>query len=242
MFARMASDIIALLHGASADDLQLFDLFTGRILAWQAFMESGRENVLTPAAEVGLVGELCFLQQIIAAGVASTVALDGWRGPLNGLHDFVLGAGAVEVKASTVSGAFPATVASLDQLDDSLVRPLFLVGIRLSLGASGRTLPETITDIDTSLSDDPVSRARFTDLVLQAGFLDGLRDRYVRRFSTVRTMLFPVADAFPRLTRHNVCRAVKTVRYELDLDIVNVPESSLEQTLRELHVIQEYGT
>lgn len=242
MFARMASDIIALLHGAYVGDLRLFDLFTGRILAWQAFMESGRENVLTPAAEVGLVGELCFLRQIIAAGVVPTVAVDGWRGPLDGLHDFLLGAGAVEVKATTVSGAFPAMVASLDQLDDSLVRPLFLVGIRLALGESGRTLPETITDIGASLSSAPIARARFADLVLQAGVLDSLRDRYVRRFSMVRTMLFPVADAFPRLTRHNVTRAVKTARYELDLEIVNVPETSLEQTLRELHVIQEHGT
>ena len=242
MFARMASDIVALLRGAPADDVRLFDLFTGRILAWQAFMESGRDDVLAPAAEVGLVGELCFLQQIIAAGVVPTVAVDGWRGPLDGLHDFVLGSGAVEVKASTASGEFPAMVASLAQLDDLLVRPLFLVGIRLSPGAAGRTLPETITDVGSSLSDAPIARARFADLVLQAGVLDSLRDRYVRRFSPVCTMLFPVTDGFPRLTRRNVPRPVRAVRYELNLDIVNVPEISLDHALRELDVIQQHGT
>lgn len=237
MFARMASDIITLLRGASADDAPLFRLFTGRIRAWQAFMDSGRDDVLGPAAEVGLVGELRFLRQILEAGVAASVAVDGWRGPVDGLHDFVLGAGAVEVKASTTSGEFPAIVGSLDQLDDSLVRPLLLAGVRLALGTSGRTLPEIVADVDACLSDDPVARARFSDLVLRAGVLNGVRDRYVRRFAAVHTMLFRVTDGFPRLTRRNVAQAVREARYDLDLDLVHVPETELDEALRELQVI-----
>ena len=236
MFARMASDIIALLREVSADEVPLFRLFTGRIRAWQAFMESGRDDVLSPAAEVGLVGELRFLQQILEAGVEASVAVDGWRGPIDGLHDFVLGTGAVEVKTSTTSGEFPATIASLDQLDDSLVRPLFLAGVRLTLRASGRTLPEVVADVDDCMAADPVARARFSDLVLRAGVLDGVRDRYVRRFATVRTMLFRVTDPFPRLTRRNVAQAVRRVRYDLDLDLVQAPETDLDGVLRELQV------
>ena len=237
MFARMANDIIALLSAASADDVLLFRLFTRRIRAWQAFMESGRDDVLGPAAEVGLVGELQFLRQILQAGVAAAVAVDGWRGPLDGLHDFALGAGAVEVKASTTSGEFAVTVASLDQLDDSLARPLFLAGVRLALRESGRTLPEIVADVDACLSDDPVARARFSDLVLRAGVLDGVRDRYVRRFATVSTMLFRVTAGFPGLTRRNVAKAVRSARYNLDLDLVHAPEADLEGVLQELKVI-----
>ena len=237
MFARMASDIIALLRGAQADDVPLFRLFTGRIRAWQAFMESGRDDVLGPAAEVGLVGELRFLRQILEAGVAASVAVNGWRGPLDGLHDFVLGAGAVEAKASTTSGEFPVTIASLDQLDDSLARPLFLAGVRLALRKSGRTLPEMVADVDACLSGDPVARAQFSDLVLRAGVLDSVRDHYVRRFAAVRTMLFRVTDGFPRLTRQNVAQAVRKARYDLDLDLVHVPETDLDGVLRELQVL-----
>ena len=237
MFARMASDIIELLRGASTDEVPLLPLFTGRIRAWQAFMESGRDDVLSPAAEVGLVGELRFLQQILEAGVEPSVAVDGWRGPIDGLHDFLLGTGAVEVKTSTTSGEFPATIASLDQLDDSLVRPLFLAGVRLALRASGRTLPEIVADIADCMAADPLARARFSDLVLRAGVLDGLRDRYVRRFATVRTMLFRVTDAFPRLTRRHVAQAVRQARYDLDLDLVHVPETDIDNVLRALQVI-----
>ena len=183
------------------------------------------------------VGELRFLQQILEAGVEASVAVDGWRGPIDGLHDFVLGTGAVEVKTSTTSGEFPATIATLDQLDDSLARPLFLAGIRLALRASGRTLPEIVADVDGCLAADPLARARFSDLVLLAGVLDDVRDRYVRRFATVRTMLFPVTDTFPRLTRRNVAQAVRQARYNLDLDLVQTPETDLDSLLRALQVI-----
>ena len=165
------------------------------------------------------------------------VVIDGWRGPLDGMHDFVLGGGAVEVKATTASGEFPAVIGSLDQLDDSLVRPLFLAGVRLALGTPGRTLPEIVAEVEACLSGDPVARARFSDLVLQAGVLDSIRDRYVRRFTTVRTLLFKVTDGFPRLTRRNVTRAVRKARYDLDLDLVHVPDAELGEALRELQVI-----
>ena len=237
MFARMASDLIALLRAASSDDALLFRLFARRIRAWQAFMESRRDDVLGSAAEAGLVGGLRFLQQLLQAGVAAAVAVDGWRGPLDGLHDFVLGSGAVEVKASTTSDEFAVTVASLDQLDDSLARPLFLAGVRLALRDSGRTLPEIAADVEASLSDDAVARARFSDLLLRAGVLASVRDRYVRRFASLRTMLFRVTAGFPALTRRNVPKAVRHARYDLDLDLVQVPETDLGDLLRELKVI-----
>lgn len=236
MFGRMASDVIAVLRG-SAGDLRLFGLFTGRIRAWQAFMESGRDDMLGPEAEIGLVGELTFLRQVLEAGLTARVAIDGWRGPLDGLHDFVLGAGAVEVKATTASGEFPVIIGSLEQLDDSLTQPLFLAGVRLALGKPGRTLPEIVAEVDAGLADDPVARARFADLVLRAGILDSVRERYVRRFTVVRTMLFKVAEGFPRLTRGRVMRAVRRARYDIDLDLVDTPETGLGEALRELQVI-----
>ena len=238
LFARMADDVLVMLRAHEASGAALFRLFTGRIRAWQAFMERGSDDVLTAAAEVGLVGELSFLQQLLDAGVAESVALDGWRGPLDGLHDFALGTGAMEVKASVVaSGEFPAAVGSLEQLDDSLIQPLFLVGVRLALDASGRTLPAIIADLGDRLYDDPAAGARFADLILRAGFLASVSDRYQRRYRHCYTAIVPVGGEFPRLTRSHVPRAVRKARYELDLDMVDVPRIELDRALAELRVI-----
>ena len=201
-------------------------------------MESGREDVLGPAAEIGLVGELRFLRQALGAGVAASAAVDGWRGPLDGLHDFVAGRRRGGGKSQhDDQGSFQPSSHHFDQLDDSLAQPLFLAGVRLALKKSGRTLPEIVADVDACLSDDPVARARFSDLVLRAGVLDGVRDRYVRRFATVSTMLFRVTAGFPGLTRRNVAKAVRSARYNLDLDLVHAPEADLEGVLQELKVI-----
>ena len=239
LFARMADDVLVLLRAyEESDAAALFRVFTGRIRAWQAFMERGWDEVLTAAAEVGLVGELSFLQQLLDAGVVESVALDGWRGPLDGLHDFALGTGAMEVKASVVaSGEFPVVVGSLEQLDDSLVQPLFLVGVRLALDASGRTLPALVADLGDRLYDDPAACARFADLILRAGFLASVSDRYQRRFRHSHTAIVPVGGAFPRLTHGLVPRAIRKARYELDLDMVDVPRTELDRALSELRVI-----
>lgn len=237
LFTRMADDVLGLLRFHAGGDAVLFQLFTGRIRAWQAFMERGRDEVLGATAEVGLVGELLFLEQLLDAGVSGTVAVGSWRGPLDELHDFVLGVGAMEVKASVASGEFPAVVGSLDQLDDSCVQPLFLVGVKLALDASGRTLPAIVNDVGDRLRRDPAAYAGFEDLVLDAGFLVAVGDRYHRHFRHVGTTILPVGSEFPRLTRGNVPRAIRDARYEIDLDLVGVQETRLDKALTELHVI-----
>ena len=237
MFAKMADDVTSLLQGPEAGDRPFLRLFTGRIRAWQAFMEHDHDEILTSAAEIGLVGELLVLRQLLEAGVAQPSAVEGWAGPLDGLHDFTLGTGAMEVKATVASAGFPAVVGSLDQLDDALVNRLYLVGVRLSLEMPGCTLPETIADVRDRVSDDERTRADFDDRVLQAGFLAGSAHRYQRQFRHVHTSVFPVGNGFPRLTPSTVDRAIRSARYELDLDLLGVPEMEMDRALVDLQVV-----
>ena len=237
IFTRMAEDILGLLRSDEGSDALLFRLFVGRVKAWQLFMERGREEVLGDAAEVGLVGELLFLEQLLDAGVSAAAAVEAWRGPLDELHDFAFGTGMMEVKATVVSGTFPAIIGSIEQLDETRVPSLFLVGVRLALGASGRTLPMIVEAVGGRLRLDPSASVRFPDLVLEAGFLAVAGDRYERRFSHAGTTILPVGGALPRLTRGSVPRAIRNARYELDLDMVEVPAIRLNAALAELQVI-----
>ena len=143
LFAMMADDVALTLEGLrGADNERLFTTFLARIRAWQDFMRRGGDGVLGPEAEVGLFGELELLRDIILAGLPAIVAVRAWQGPLDGVQDFALGVGAIEVKCTVSPGSFPATVGSLDQLDDSLGSGRFtLPGVRLALTAWGRTLP-----------------------------------------------------------------------------------------------------
>lgn len=237
MFTRMAENIIIMFFDYKhAEDQQLLQLFLGRIKAWQEFMHLARAEVLGPEAEIGLAGELWILRQLLEKGLPAEMVLDAWQGPLEGLHDFLLGSGAVEVKSTAATHGFPAIVGSLEQLDTSLVCPLFLAGVRFKVGTGGETLPEIVDGIACSLRDIPESAGRFATLVLRWGFLSAFSVSYTRRFSHSDTRIMLIDREFPSLTREDVDQSIRTVRYKLDLDMVPVPALTMETALEELGV------
>ncbi len=239
LFAMMADDVVSTLAGFhGADGEKLFRIFLARIKAWQDFMRRGGDCVLSPESEVGLFGELDILRDIISAGMAATAAVEAWQGPLDGVQDFMMGTGAIEVKSTVSPGSFPATVGSLEQLDDSLTRPLFLAGVRLAMTASGRTLPEQVAELRDLIREEVTARGLLDSRLLHAGFLDAAAERYTRRFSRAGGKVMQVSDSFPRLTRANVAIEIRRVRYELDLDLVSTGDVGIKQALRELGGIQ----
>jgi hypothetical protein len=239
LFSMMAHDVVATLEALkAADEERLFNVLLGRIWAWQDFMQRGGDGVLSPDAEVGLFGELETLRGLLSAGVPAPLAIEAWQGPLDGIHDFVLGTGAIEVKSTVSPNGFPARIGSLEQLDDSLIRPLFLAAVRLAIGESGRTLPEQAGAVRDVLGEQAASLGRFDTRLLHAGFLEAAADRYSRRFQCVESRVLLVSDAFPRLTRANVPIGILGARYELNLDLGAQANSTLGQALQELGVIR----
>lgn len=237
LFAMMVVDVVTTLVGLTGgNDGRTIQVFLSRIRAWQEFMRGASDGVLSAEAEVGLFGELEFLRQLFTVGLPATVSIDAWKGPLDELQDFRLGTGAIEVKSTLSNRGFPAAIGSLEQLDDSLVHPLYLVGVRLGIGVAGITLPELISDIRDSLVAEPAALASFNTRLLHAGYFDQFAERYVRRFACVEIRLLPVCEGFPRLTRGSVAIAIRDARYEIDLDLVPDGDIGLLDSLRKMGV------
>ena len=238
LFSQMAEDVVATLDALrGADGERLVRVFLSRIRAWQEFMRRGDDAVLGPEAEVGLYGEIKTLLALVDAGLAAASAVDAWQGPLDGLQDFPLGTGAIEVKTTVSPSGFPAKVGSLDQLDDSLIRPIFIAGVRLALSPAGRTLTELIASARDALREDSSALAAFDSRLIHAGFLDATDASYTRRFSLVGMHMLHVSDGFPRLTRTNVPLEISRALYDLDLDLVQGPGTEIPDALRQLGVI-----
>ena len=243
LFTMMVRDVVSTLSQlGTADDATRLRHFLARIRAWQDFMRSDTDGCLGPDAEIGLLGELDVLASIIAVGIPATTVLDAWRGPLDGVQDFALGTGAIEVKTTASPSGFMALVGSLEQLDDSLTRPIYLAAVRVALDASGETLPERIERIRVTLSEDSAALAAFGNLLLHAGFIDLTAHRYARRFSrTSVSRILLVSDLFPRITRAFVPIEIRSARYEVDLDLVRVEDVSLRHALQQLGVVHEWS-
>jgi hypothetical protein len=231
LFARMATDVVATIAAnATAPHQRQVQLFLGRIRAWQQFM-SKNSGALSPEAELGLTGELVCLERLVAGGLDPYAAVSGWRGPLDGLQDFEIGSGAIEVKSTLSNDGFPATIMSLQQLDDSIRQPLFLFGCRFALAANGLTLSGRVQALRHALQTDPAAAVLFENALLHAGFVDAHAEHYTRTMIVSDFRFAQVDEAFPRLIAANVPAAIRHVRYEIDLDAVGAPASSIEDVL-----------
>jgi hypothetical protein len=238
IFLMMAEDVITTLRlRAQACEQELLDVFLGRIRAWQSFMQRDSDTVLGPAAEIGLIGELEFIRAVIEGPVAASLVLESWRGPDDGLQDFVFGTGAIEVKSTVTVSGFPAFIGCLDQLDESLIRPLFLAGVRLRLSDGGITLPDEVSMIRQLVRSDDAALGMFNNLLIRAGYLDNMSARYVRRLQYVSTRILAIDETFPRLTRSGVSSEIRDARYVLDLDMIDRADISLNRALKQLGVI-----
>lgn len=238
IFLMMADDVISTLDMRSqASEPELLSIFLGRIRAWQSFMQRDTDTVLGPAAEVGLIGELELIRALIEIQVPASIVLEAWRGPDDGLHDFVFGTGAIEVKTTLTVGEFPAIIGCLNQLDATLVRPLFLAGIRLRLCDSGATLPNKVASLRNMLTSEEVALGAFNNLLIRAGYLDSMCTRYLRHFEAFSTKMLTIDERFPKLTHSNVSSEIRDARYTIDLDMIDDSGLSLQAALQQLGVI-----
>ena len=238
LFGIMAADVLGTLDGHyTMEDSRRYSTFVSRIRSWQEFMRRGTPRVLSPEAELGLIGELHILGLITEAGYPAALAVESWMGPRRGLHDFALPAGVIEVKTALENRGFPAHIASLNQLDDSVVTPIFLAAVHVTSSPSGTTLSQRIDALRAILTVDYSARADFDDRLIEAGFIDSMRDSYVRSFHISALHYFRVSEEFPRLTPSTVPRGVTKASYELDLDLVTQPPLSTIDVFRQLGVV-----
>jgi hypothetical protein len=240
LFCAMSVDILNSLAslGLTAED-QLIDSFLGRIAAWQYFMERGGITVLDAESEIGLFGELVLLNAMLDQGVDQIAGVDSWRGPLGSIRDFEFADISIEVKATTSSSGFPAVISSFEQLDDAIGRRIYLAAIRLGSTASGVTLPELILRTSTRLAGP--TRGRFESLILRAGYLQSLAERYDRRMQVSECVLLAVRQEFPRLIRSQLPPAILRGRYVVDLDMVAADRMSIEAVLARREVSRGAG-
>lgn len=229
LFSLMATDLVELLGRVGNDEgNRILALLTTRIRAWQEFMRRDTVGILSVDEEVGLIGELVVLGNLLADGMVAADVLDAWVGPVDGLHDFRIGTGAIEVKTTVLPSGFLAKIGSLDQLDNSLYQPLYIGAVRIRQSDTGKTLPEFVDGVVGVLQGDLVASA-FSTKLLAAGYVETHRAQYIRRFHETELTYRLVKDESPRLTRGTVTAAIHEAKYTLDLDMIKVVAETFNQ-------------
>lgn len=213
----------------------LLHSFIDRVSAWQDFMRRDHQN-LSIESQTGLYGELSFLKDLLELGLKSE-AIKTWDGPLNGLQDFHIGFGAIEVKSTVSMDGFIAKISSLDQLSDNTYKPLYLVGKKLSISANGVSLPMLIEEIRSFIKNDQTLLSEFEARLVRSGYLDVHSAVYDRLLVVEESLMYEVNEDFPRLTPQLVNPLVKSAKYEIDISSLPSRALDLKEILNKVGVI-----
>ena len=190
--------------------------FIARLHVWQKFMRKHGFEGLTKEERIGLFGELLFLGTYLVDRVPAHDAVNAWKGPTRGNQDFDIGGRCVEVKSTTVIPPVTVNIASMTQLDETLVELLLLCHVSLVLDdREGESLPELVSRLRSTIQIQDVSALDgFNAKLIEAGYLDSHSELYSdTRYRYRETRFFKVTDDFPRIAVRDLRGGISECSY-----------------------------
>ena len=206
------SQRIALTPGES----QAVKTFIARLHVWQNFLRKHGIEGLTKEAQIGLFGELSFLANHLVDRVPAHDLVNSWKGPTGGVQDIAIGGRCVEVKSTTVIPPVMVRVASMTQLDSTLVELLLLCHVSLVFdGSEGESLPELVDRLRVTIQNqDLMALDGFNAKLIEAGYLDSQCELYSdTRYTHRGTRFFEVTDGFPRIVAGDLRDGISECTY-----------------------------
>ena len=191
--------------------------------------------VLSRERQIGLLGELLFLDRLIQCG--GVQMLDGWVGPQNEPHDFRFDMREFEVK-TTIAPRRIHIVNGTEQLIASKDCTLFIFSIVLGppdgLASSNFSLADKVRDVESRFVADSTRRRRFNEALEIVGIRTADLVHYGHKYSLRRPLaVIPVDDQFPALTRSTIQQAfgplfqrIESIQYAVNVEGLEYEEGT----------------
>lgn len=228
-FYLLCVDIIELLERA---DITVAQAIRVSLDSWGQLLS--RRTLLSETAQLGLYGELCFLEALIAA--RGMIALEAWTGPRGERHDFRIDSDEFEVK-STKRNQRIHIVNGLGQFEPTPGKRLFLLSLHFELAGSGSglSLPERVCKLRGLVNTYGSGRVALEDGIRAIGYCDADAHFYSDRLQMRNPpCLIPVDADCPRITSSElisnlgdrVFQKIGNVNYEISVEGLGYPECS----------------
>lgn len=221
LFRVLCSDLLnATRHYHQNDCNAAFSSVLRRLRRWQQMLDRAKTNLLTRQEQIGLVGELLFLRDIMGAAIGVSLATLTWGGPDGDEQDFHYHGTAVEVKSRLISSDSVISVSSATQLDPS-GGPVVLCCQSISIAdkdeTAGVSLNELVKQIRSDLSGTGGGAVdRFEAILLLSGYES--RSEYdAPSWKLASRDYFSVEHDFPSLRASTVPIGISQVRYKLSI-------------------------
>lgn len=187
-----------------------------RTRRWHHLLRGGSTGELGVEEQMGLVGELAFLRELVA-GIGPEAACAAWKGPEGASKDFEFPPACIEVKARRAAARPFVSISSVDQLADVPGARLFLrvTDIATSMAPEGMTLHDHVAATMAAIQASEFAVARLDQLLTGIGY-DPAHRYDDRRWFIGVSRDFEVVDGFPRITPP-LDSGIDNVRYSVGL-------------------------
>ncbi len=191
-----------------------------------------QKSILGIEKQLGLLGELLFLEKLLNRGVS---AIDAWIGPQGEAHDFRLAGREFEVKCASSARRIH-TIHGIDQLIPSPNCSLYLISVLVApAGAqTGFSLVDKVRTITLAVSGDAAKVETFERSLRLTGYYHQDGPFYGRRYISRRPMgLVPVDGSFPAVTRNVInsglgplASRIGALNYEVNVEGLETEDES----------------
>lgn len=213
VFTIVAEDIVNELY-KQRHSSEYVNILKSRIEKWREFFRNASKKQLAEKAVIGLIGELTFLKELMAAGIRTAVEM--WNGPIRASQDFQGDYTAAEIKTASANRISHVHISSEMQLDREDRDALFLVVYRIERNdAAGTKLPILIKEISDLLGD--CQKARFWANLTCLGYFQEDEKFYSKGYSVKERVVYKIEEGFPCILRKDLPPEVSDVKYKLSL-------------------------
>lgn len=219
IFLILCADLVGMLLPVG-EGMRAARLLAARLTHWKMFFQRAASDGLSREEYIGLYGEMCFIEAMLARMLPAERVIGGWSGPLGSNQDFTFGTCAVETKTTTGNNAYHIRVTNVRQLDacglSQLVLAHYLFDFR---EGSGRTLQTAVESVRAALTAiAPEATFGFEERLIAAGFVKGVQQPYGEYGFTLRhDHMYAVESGFPRILESDVAAGVSDLSYSIDL-------------------------
>lgn len=186
-----------------------------RYYQWKKLFTAGKNNLLTEAEIMGLIGEILFLKNYLLNKVGSSEAIASWSGQELTHKDFSLNDRWYEIKTVS-SGKSDVKISSLEQLDSDNDGELVVISLeKMSEAYDGIKLNDLVIETADLFKIDAEREAFLSKVAIQGYMFNSYYDSFVYEINSMTRYL--VSEGFPVLTRDIVPNEVVKASYSLDL-------------------------
>lgn len=189
-----------------------YNVLVNRFYSWKKMFQTKR-SILNQFEIMGLIGELLFLRDFMFPNYGFDRSLQAWSGRELTHKDFSLDSYWYEVKAMSV-GKSSVKISSLEQLNSQNDGELVLYSMeQMSPAYIGVSLNKLANSIINLLKSDENKDAFINSLIDSRFCFDSVYDEFVYDITSLDRYL--VNQAFPKLTKIDINKAISKVQYEI---------------------------